>query len=103
MGIKSDFAWKRQWDDSLNKTVPAVDTKAFPVAAPLQSWEMDWVSRRWTPCQILRELFHATDDPVLKLKCRIAARMTKDMATKISQHDPGWGRNTWPWREKQAK
>lgn len=101
MATKSDFAWKRQWDDSLNFSIPTIDTKAFPIATPLQDWEMDWVSRRYTPCQILRELYHAIDDPVLKMKCRVASNMTKVMATKISQYEPDWGKFTWPWREKK--
>lgn len=94
---------RKQWSDSLNFEIPEVDVAAFPIASPISTGEMNWVSRRWTVCQILRELYHAVDDPKLKLKCRIASRMTKEMASTIIAFDPNWSSGRWPWREKQDK
>lgn len=62
---------------------------------------MEWESRRWTVCQILREVYHCTEDPLLRQKLRIASNMTKEMATKITEYEPDWGRFRWPWREKK--
>lgn len=93
---------KRAWDPKLNLTIPEVDLQAFPIATPLKDSEMDWVSRRWTVCQILREIYHAVDDPVLKFKCRVASQMTKQMIYAICKKEPHWGKFRWPWREKQS-
>lgn len=82
------------------RPIPEIDLEAFPIAKPMPERDMNWISRRWTLCQILRELYHVTDDPELKLKIRIASTMAKAMATAISEHEPNWGRGRWPWREK---
>ena len=101
MGETEPNKWQR-WDPRHNFEVPVIDTQMFPIAEPVPEMDMQWTSRRWTVCQILRELFHSIDDPALKLKCRIACRMTKAMATEITKHNPEWGRGTWPWREKRS-
>ena len=81
--------------------IPEIDLEAFPIATPATDTMMNWESRRWTVCQILREVYHCIEDPVLKMKLKIASNMTKTMATKITEYEPGWGRNKWPWREKK--
>ena len=43
-----------------------------------------------TICQELRDIYHLTKDPVIKLKCRIATAMAKGMAKKLSEYKKGW-------------
>jgi hypothetical protein len=81
--------------------IPDIDLNAFPIATPAELQVMDWESRRWTVCQILREVYHCVEDPLLRLKLRIASNMTKEMAAKIIEHEPNWGRGRWPWRERK--
>lgn len=51
--------------------------------APLH--EMD--KTRWeghhSICQTIRDIYHMTDDDVLKMKCRVALAMTKAMHEKL--------------------
>jgi len=92
---------RKIWDSELNLTIPDVDYKAFPIAQPLRPDEMEWVSRRWTVCQILREVYHAIDDERLKFKLLVASRMTKEMVITICKKEPHWGKYRWPWRDKK--
>jgi len=84
-----------------NWPIPDIDLEEFPIATPAPEVVMDWESRRWTACQILREVYHCIDDPFLRLKLRIVSNMAKDMAETIHKYDPKWGRGRWPWREKK--
>jgi len=34
-------------------------------------------------CQTLRDIYHLTDDPEIKLKCRLAVAMTKAMHERL--------------------
>ena len=43
-------------------------------------------SRHYTVCQIIREIYHETDNPVTRQKCRIAHTMTKHMIDEICRH-----------------
>jgi hypothetical protein len=82
------------------RPIPEIDYEAFPIAVPVPRRMMHRDSRHYTVCQILREIYHEVDDPVLKMKCRIAHRMTKTMIDAITLHVPEWGKFRWPWREK---
>jgi len=44
-------------------------------------------------CQMLRDIYHLTDNPDAKLKCRIAMAMTKAMNDKLK----------WYSQQKQEK
>jgi hypothetical protein len=87
--------------DKKSWPVPPIDYDAFPIARPMRRSDMmSRDSRHWTVCQILREIYRTTDNPEIKLKCRIAHRMTKTMVDKICEYEPDWGKWRWPWREK---
>lgn len=85
------------------RPIPEIDTKAFPVARPIARKKMHRDSRHYTVCQIIREIYHETDDPVIRMKCRIAHTMTKHMIDEICRHVPDWGKFRWPWREKPSE
>ena len=55
--------------------------KRYP---PVPEWEMD--KTRWeghhSVCQTLRDIYHLTADPTIKLKCREAMAMSKAMHEK---------------------
>jgi hypothetical protein len=36
-----------------------------------------------TICQVLREIYHMTEDEVIRYKCRVAVTMAKRMAGKL--------------------
>lgn len=97
----SDYPDGRKCCSPENWPIPEIDLKAFPIATPATDTMMNWESRRWTVCQILREVYHCTEDPLLRMKLRIASNMTKEMVTKITEYEPNWGRWRWPWREKK--
>ena len=102
--MKNSSAWRNNWQRCYDKKewpIPEIDLTVFPIATPEPVKRMLWDSRRWTLCQILREIYHTTEDPLIKMKCRIAANMAKEMATKISSYEPKWGVGAWPWREKK--
>ena len=97
----SDYPDGRKCCSPQDWPIPEIDTEAFPIAKEAEDQVMDWESRRWTVCQILREVYHCTEDPLLRKKLRIASTMTKAMAAKIVEYEPKWGSGRWPWREKK--
>lgn len=44
----------------------------------------------YSVCEVLREIYFATDNPDIKLKCRIATSMAKAMAAKLSEYNSEW-------------
>lgn len=54
----------------------------------------------YTLCQIIREVYKDTDDPVIKLKCRIGLRLAKDMSRKLINLDPNYQEGFWPERKQ---
>ena len=81
--------------------IPEIDYEAFPIARPVPGRKMQMDSRRWTVCQILREIYRETDDVLIRLKCRHAINMTKTMVDKICEYEPEWGKFRWPYRERE--
>ncbi len=47
-----------------------------------------------TICNILREMYHMTDDPKIRLKCRLAFSMGKSMCDKLTQYWETYGRES---------
>lgn len=94
MGDRKPFKGKKDWP------IPEIDLAAFPIARPLPKKDMEQDARRWTVCQILREIYHTVEDPLIRYKLRVASNMTKTMVEKICEYEPTWGKFRWPWREK---
>lgn len=44
-----------------------------------------------TICNILREMYHMTDDPEIRLKCRVAFSMGKAMCNKLTHYHEIYG------------
>jgi hypothetical protein len=64
---------------------------------------MSHVSHRYTPCEVLRQIYKRVNDPEVRLMCRVATTMAKSMATRITKHEgKGWGQKIYPknpnWR-----
>ena len=55
-------------------------------------------NRRFTICRAAREIFCATDDPVIKEKCRYISMMADAVTARLEKVDPGWLRNAYPRR-----
>lgn len=87
----------------MSRPIPPIDYEAFPIARPVSRKKMTMDTRHYTVCQIIREIYRDTPDPVIKMKCRMAIRMTKTMVDKICEHEPDWGKFRWPWREKPSE
>lgn len=54
----------------------------------------------YTLCQIIREIYIGTDDPVIKFKCRIGLRLAKDISSKLFKLDPNYQEGFWPERRQ---
>jgi hypothetical protein len=68
---------------------------------PIDRKYMHYKGTIYTPCEVLREIYQMTDDPEIKLRCRIISRMVKVMAGKITKIDgAGWEQHFWPKKER---
>lgn len=66
-------------------------------AEPESEDRMSHVSFRYTPCEILRQIYKKSDDPEIKHLARVASTMTKRMAARISKYEgKGWGQKVYP-------
>lgn len=71
---------------------------------PVPEHDMEAVGDRYTVCTILREIYHKTDDPEIKLKCRMATTMAKKMAGMITEFKGrGWGKKFYPYNPNKRK
>jgi hypothetical protein len=62
---------------------------------PVSEKEMAWISPNYTICQVLREIYYATDDPGIRINCRVATSMAKSMTRKLSEYKKGWEADFW--------
>lgn len=70
---------------------------------PIDEKQMHIISPNNSICEILRNIYWKTDDPEIKLKCRIATTMAKRMTRKLSEYKKGWESNFWDKNEKYQK
>lgn len=64
---------------------------------PEKEDRMTHVSYRYTPCEMLRQIYKRVDDPEVKLMIRVASNMAKSMATRITKYEGrGWGQKIYP-------
>jgi hypothetical protein len=65
---------------------------------PVKESDMEMIGHRTTVCELLREIYKASDDPLVRLKCRMATSMAKLMAQMITDaKGRGWGKDYYPW------
>jgi hypothetical protein len=62
---------------------------------PIAEKEMSYASRNHSICQTLRDIYHKTNDPDIKLNCRIAVTMAKKMSVKLTENKKDWGAGFW--------
>lgn len=49
-------------------------------------------------CELLRQIYNMTDDPEIKVRCRMATTFAKKMAMMVTEfRGAGWGRGLYPW------
>ena len=61
-------------------------------------------SRRYTPCEVLRQVYERIEDPETRRLLRVATTMTKSLAAKITRIEGrGWGQKVYPWNPKYLK
>ena len=60
---------------------------------------MDKTFPEHTDCQQLRELYHRTKDPEMKMGLRIAVSMAKAMQRKLAEYNPNGQKDFWDERE----
>ena len=53
-----------------------------------------------TICQTLRDCYHMTDDPDIRLNLRIAVAMAKAMTRKLREYKAGWDKGFWDERTR---
>jgi hypothetical protein len=56
---------------------------------------MEWISPDNTICQALREIYHSTDNPKARLRCREATAMAKAMSAKLEEYQRNWSSGFW--------
>lgn len=59
---------------------------------PVPEETMIAINSKYSICECLRDIYWSTDDPDIKLKCRVATAMAKAMDKKIREltGDSGW-------------
>jgi ABC-type Zn uptake system ZnuABC Zn-binding protein ZnuA len=62
---------------------------------PIAEKVMGHVSPNNSVCQVLRDIYHRTDDPYIKLNCRVAVTMAKKMSDKLTEHKKEWQEGFW--------
>lgn len=78
------------------------------------SWEpeieerMMHIAGRYTPCEVLRQIYKKVDDPEVKRLLRVATTMSKCMANRITHYDGrNWGQRVYPvnplWRQMKRQ
>jgi hypothetical protein len=68
---------------------------------PAPEEHMSIISGRLTCCEILREIYRATDNPEIKMKCRVATTIAKSMAARITKYEGrNWGKKQYVWNPK---
>ena len=60
----------------------------YPRVEPVPESEMDFdrYHGHYTICQYLRDIYHMTEDPEIKMKCRVGMAMTKAMNQKLQDY-----------------
>ena len=60
---------------------------------PVDEKAMKWTSPKFTICETLRQIYWRTNDPDIKLFCRIATSMAKSMNNKLQTYKKDWDDN----------
>ena len=70
--------------------VPESEMEFDPVSSSEMKWGWEKGRKEWRGhhniCQTLRDMYHETDDPNIKLKCRICVAMAKAMNKKLQYY-----------------
>lgn len=62
---------------------------------PYPESRMGMAFPRYTVCEVIRQIYKKSDDPEIKLKCRIAISMTKAMDEKLREYSALYGNSFW--------
>jgi len=88
----------KEWEERLERLQKDKNDPRWKNFEPVTCDDMKFKGYRYTVCEILREIYRATDDPEIQLKCRMAVSMSKKMAVRISHYEGRkWGRSQYPW------
>ncbi len=73
-----------------------------PKHIPVPVEDMEIVSPKNSICQVIRDIYHETEDENIRLKCRLACAMGKSMSEKITElsGDNHWFKTFWDDREE---
>jgi hypothetical protein len=63
---------------------------------PCSEEHMGLVWPEFTICQLMRNIYHLTDDEEIRLLCRIGQTMAKKMDAKLRQYKADWAEGFWP-------
>ena len=62
---------------------------------PCPESDMNVKVRVNTICATIRQIYRKTDDPDIKLLCRIATTMAKKMSLKLESYKRNWDEGFW--------
>lgn len=66
---------------------------------------VEWMNAknpRFTLCEVIREIYHITDDAKIKMLCRIATNMAKSMNHKLMEYNTKW-QEQWDGKTDELK
>lgn len=64
---------------------------------------MERVYPEFTICQRLRDLYHMTDDPEIKLGLRVCVNMAKAMNRKLQEYKADWDKGFWDEQSRKPR
>lgn len=62
---------------------------------PVNHEQMLWASPNFSICQVLREIYHSTEDEEIRYKCRLAVSMAKSMTARLELYKKDWHEGYW--------
>lgn len=61
----------------------------------LKKIDMNKRNSAWTICEVLREIYHKTNDPVIQEKLILATAMAKKMDAKLREYKADYDKGWW--------
>lgn len=51
----------------------------------------------YTICEVLRGIYHASEDPEIRTLARVATTMAKRMEMRLREYRADWDKGFWDW------
>ena len=78
-----------------------IDLELIKRHPPIPERKMYVQGKHFTICEILREVYLASEDKEVRMKLRIAATMAKKMSKKLGKYKAHWEEGAGFWLKKK--